>query len=102
MPFSSEQYNEFLKVKNEELKLCPADSYDIILKSAGLFHGSFSDYRLLAANGSPSETERALHNLSLIESFTRAFLDKNLKHEKEPLLDGQSQSAEAKIAKYGN
>jgi predicted esterase len=102
MPFSPEQYNEFLKIKDAELKLCPPVSYDVVLKAVGLFHGSFSDYRLLAANGRPLETEQALHNLSLIESFTRAFLDKNLKHEKEPLLDSSSQSAEAKIEKYGN
>ena len=102
MPFSPEQYNEFLKIKDAELKLCPPGSYDVVLKSAGLFHGSFSDYRLLAANGRPLETEQALHDLSLIESFTQAFLDKNLKHEKEPLLDNPSQSAEAKIEKYGN
>ena len=102
MPFSPEQYNEFLKIKDAELKLCPPGSYDVVLKAAGLFHGSFSDYRLLAANGRPLETEQALHNLSLIESFTRAFLDKSLKREKEPLLDSPSQSAEAKIEKYGN
>jgi hypothetical protein len=101
MPFSPEQYNEFLKIKDAELKLCPPGSYDVLLKAAGLFHGSFSDYRLLAANGAPLETEQALHNLSLIESFTRVFLDKNLKHEKEPLLDSPSQSAEGKIEGYG-
>jgi pimeloyl-ACP methyl ester carboxylesterase len=102
MPFSPEQYNEFLKIKDAELKLCPPGSYDVLLKSAGLFHGSFSDYRLLAANGRPSETEQALHNLSLIESFTRAFLDKTLNQAKEPLLDSPSQSAEANVKEYGN
>ena len=102
MPFSPEQYNEFLKTKDAELRLCPPGSYDVLLKPAGLSHGSFSDYRLLAANGRPLETEQALHNLNLIESFTRAFLDRNLKHEKEPLLDSPSQFAEATIKRYGN
>ena len=101
MPFSPEQYNEFLKIKDAELKLCPPGSYDVLLKSAGLYHGSFSDYKLLAAGGHPLETKEALHNLNLIESFTRAFLDKSLNHAKEPLLDSPSQSAEAKVQGYG-
>lgn len=101
MPFSPEQYNDFLKTKDTEFKLCPLGSYDVLLKSAGLSHGSFSDYRLLAASGNQSETEQALHNLRLIESYTRAFLDKTLKKEKEPLLDAPVQSSEAKVKKYG-
>jgi dienelactone hydrolase len=101
MPFSPEQYNDFLKTKDTEFKLCPPGSYDVLLKSAGLFHGSFSDYRLLAASGNQSETEQALHNLRLIESYTRAFLDKTLKQEKEPLLDAPLQSTDAKVKKYG-
>jgi hypothetical protein len=71
------------------------------LKSAGMYHGSFSDYKLLALAGSPSEAKEALHNLSLIESFARAFLDKSLNQAKEPLLDSPSQSAEAKVKEYG-
>jgi len=102
MPFSPEQYDEFLKTEEAELKLCPSGSYDVLLKSAGMYHGSFSDYKLLAADGDPLETEQALHNLNLIESFTRAFLDKSLNHAKDPLLDSPSQSAEAKVKEYGN
>jgi pimeloyl-ACP methyl ester carboxylesterase len=102
MPFSPEQYDEFLKTEEAELKLCLSGSYDVLLKSAGMYHGSFSDYKLLAADGYPLETEQALHNLNLIESFTRAFLDKSLNHAKEPLLDSPSQSAEAKVKEYGN
>jgi predicted esterase len=101
MPFSPEQYNDFLKIKDAELKRCPPGSYDVLLKSAGIYHGSFSDYKLLATAGHPLETREALHNLSLIESFTRAFLDKTLKQEKEPLLDAPVQSSEAKVKKYG-
>ena len=101
MPFSPEQYDAFLKIKEAELKACPRGSYDVLLKSASLYHGSFSDYKLLALAGNPSETKEALHNLSLIESFTRAFLDKSLNQAKEPLLDSPSQSAEAKVNEYG-
>jgi len=101
MPFSTEQYNEFLKKKDAELNLCPKGSYDVLLKSAGLFHGSFSDYPLLAANGRTSETTLALHNLRLTQSFTRAFLDKYLKDEEEPLLDGSKHDPEATVKQYG-
>lgn len=101
MPFSPEQYNDFLKTKDAEFKLCPPGSYDVLLKAPGLFHGSFSDYRLLAASGHALETEQALHNLTVIESFTRAFLNKSLNHAKEPLFDNPSQSTEAKVKEYG-
>ena len=101
MPFSTEQYNEFLKKKDAELNLCPKGSYDVLLKSAGLFNGSFSDYPLLAANGRTSETTLALHNLRLTQSFTRAFLDKYLKDEEEPLLDGSKHDPEATVKQYG-
>lgn len=102
MPFSPEQYADFLKKKETELNLCPPISYDVLLKSAGLFHGSFSDYPLLAANGRASETEIALHNLYLTQSFTRAFLDKYLKHEEEPLLDDSKHDPEATVKQYGH
>ena len=55
-----------------------------------------------AANGRPQETNEAVRNLRLIESYTRAFLDKTLKQEKEPLLDAPLQSTEAKVKKYGH
>jgi hypothetical protein len=101
MPFSPEQYSEFLKKKDAQLNRCPAISYDVLLKSPGLVHGSFSDYRLLVANGRPLETEQALHNLRLTESFTRAFLDKYLRQMEEPLLDVVPQSDEVTIKRYG-
>ena len=56
---------------------------------------------LRAANGDPVKTEEALHNLRLTESFTRAFLDKNLKGETAPLLDRPAQSPEARVKEYG-
>jgi dienelactone hydrolase len=102
MPFSPEQYNDFLKTKDAELKLCPPGSYDVLLKAPALYHGSFSDWRLLAASGQTPETEQALHNLNLIESFTRAFLGKTLRHTKEPVLDSPSNSSEATVKEYGS
>jgi dienelactone hydrolase len=99
--FNDAQNVEYLKKKEDQLNKCPAGSYDVLLKSAGLVHASFSDYPLLAANGQSSETELALHNLRLTESFILAFLDKNLKHAHEPLLDGEANHLEATVTRYG-
>jgi len=101
MPFSADQYTDFRKKVEAQLNLCPKGSYDVMLKSPGLAHGSFSDYPLRAANGDPAKTEQALHNLHLTQSYTLAFLDKYLKGEKAPLLDEPTQSPEAKVKAYG-
>jgi predicted dienelactone hydrolase len=102
MPFSAAQYSDFRKKVEAQFNLCPKGSYDILLKSPGLSHGSFSDYRLLVANGDPIKTQQALYNLRLTERFTLAFLDKSLRGEKEPLLDEPTQSSEAVITAYGH
>lgn len=102
MPFSPAQYSDFRKKVDAQLSFCPKGSYDVILKAPGLFHGSFSDYPLRAANGDAKQTELAIHNLGLTQRFTRAFLDKTLKGEKEPLLDEPSQSSEATVGRYGH
>jgi pimeloyl-ACP methyl ester carboxylesterase len=102
MPFSPAQYDDFVKKEEGQLDLCPQRSYHVLLKAPGLLHGSFSDYWLRVANGNATQTEEALHNLRLTESFTRAFLDKYLKGEKAPLLDSPSQSPEAVVKEYGH
>jgi len=102
MPFSTAQYSDFRKKVEAQLSLCPKGSYDILLKSPGLSHGSFSDYVLRVANGDPTKTEQALHNLRLTQGYTLAFLNKSLKGEKEPLLDEPSQSSEAIVRVHGH
>ena len=101
MPFSPAQFDDFRKKVEAQLNLCPAGSYDVLLKAPGLFHGSFSDYPLSAAKDA-RENEVAIHNLSLTQRYTRAFLDKYLKGEKEPLLDEASQTSEAEVKSYGH
>lgn len=102
MPFSPAQYSDFRKKVEAQLNQCPKGSYDVLLKSPGLFHGSFSDYRLIAANGDAKQTDIAMHNLDLTRRFTRAFLDKYVMDENEPLLDEPSQSSEAIVRRYGH
>jgi len=81
-----EQHQEFFRKKEAQLAACAPGSYDVTLHSAGMFHGSFSDYPLLVAADSQATTT-ALHNLDLVESFVRAFLSKTFKQTAEPLLD---------------
>ncbi len=100
-PYSETQYNDYLKKKEAELNDCPKGSYDVVFKAPGIFHGSFSDYGLLAAQGRVTETQIAMHNLRLTQSFTVAFLDKYLKGANEPLLDSASHDPEATVTRYG-
>jgi pimeloyl-ACP methyl ester carboxylesterase len=101
-PFTETQNSDYLKEKEAELNRCPMGSYHVVLKAPGLYHGSFSDYGLLAAQGRAAETQIALHNLRLTQSFTLAFLDKCLKRTNEPLLDNASQDPEAVVTRYGH
>jgi len=102
MAATHEQVVEYLKKKDEQLRSCPAGSYAVVLKSPGIAHPSFSDVPLLFAgqNGYP-ETNVVLHNLDLIEAFTREFLGTNLKGEKAPLLDGSKRLPEATVQAVG-
>jgi dienelactone hydrolase len=101
-PYSETQYTDYLKGKEAELNRCPMGSYHVVLKSPGLYHGSFSDYPLLAAQGRVGETQIALHNLRLTQSFTLAFLDRYLKQANEPLLDNTARDPEAVVTRYGH
>jgi dienelactone hydrolase len=99
--FDDAQNAEYLRKKEEQLEKCPAGSYDVVLKSEGLMHGSFSDFPLLMANGHVKETELALDNLRLIESYILAFLDKNLKSAKTSPLYNEANHSEATVKAYG-
>jgi hypothetical protein len=101
-PYSETQYSDYLKEMEAELNRCPTGSYHVILKAPSLYHGSFSDYPLLAAQGRVGETQTALHNLRLTQSFTLAFLDKYLKQANESLLDNASPGPEATVTRYGH
>jgi dienelactone hydrolase len=101
MGFNAAQNDVFLKKKEDQLSRCPAGSYDVILKSPGLVHGSFSDYPLLAAMGRSTETRVALHNLSLTASYIDAFLDQTLNHVNSPLLEIGGNHPEATVKQYG-
>ena len=101
-PYSEAQYTDYLKEMEAELSRCPLGSYHVLLKAPKLYHGSFSDYPLLAAQGRVGETQTALHNLRLTQSFTLAFLDKYLKQANETLLDNASKGPEAVVTRYGH
>ncbi len=102
MGFNAAQNDIYLKKKEDQLSRCPEGSYDVVLKSTGLVHGSFSDYPLLAAMGRSTETKDALHNLSLTESYIIGFLDQNLNHTSSPLFNVKSNHSEAIVKQYGH
>jgi pimeloyl-ACP methyl ester carboxylesterase len=82
-----EQKLAFFQKEKEQLAKCPPGSYDVVLNPPGMMHGSFSDAFLVHSPNTPGETARALHNLTLTQSYILAFLDKNLKGQPAPLLD---------------
>jgi pimeloyl-ACP methyl ester carboxylesterase len=97
------EHAAYFKKKEEQLQTCRPGSYDVILRSPGIAHSSFTDIPLLFAgqDGFPLKGV-ALHNLDLIERYVREFLDKNLKDEKAPLLDsGNGLVPEATVQPYG-
>jgi dienelactone hydrolase len=102
MGFNPAQNDVFLKKKEDQLNRCPAESFDVLLKSPGLVHGSFSDYPLFAAMGKSTEAKDALRNLTLIESYIEAFLDQTLNQKHSPLLENAADHPEATVKQYGH
>lgn len=95
------QEEAFSRKKEEQLRACPAGTYDVILHSPGIAHPSFSDIPVLFAgqDGYP-ELKLVLHNADLIEEFVRAFLDKNFgTSASDSVLDRPP--AEAEVKAYG-
>jgi hypothetical protein len=99
--YTAEQEAGYLKKKEAQLNACPIGSYDIVLKSAGLNHGSFSDVPLLFANGNKAEIGDALYNLRSTQAFIQAFLDKYLQHDTGALLNDPSQYPGTVVTRYG-
>jgi len=85
---TKEEIQEYFRKKEHQLQSCAPGSYNVILKSPGVAHPSFSDTPLFFAGtqGYP-EISAVRHNHRLIQSFIRAFLDKNLRGRKAPLID---------------
>jgi hypothetical protein len=99
-----DQIADYKRVRQQQLQELRAGSYAVVLHSPEIAHPSFSDVPLLfhGQDGYP-ETPIVLHNLNLITQFIRAFLDKTLLDEKEPLLDGRtSPVSEAVVTPYGS
>jgi pimeloyl-ACP methyl ester carboxylesterase len=94
----------YFKKKEEQLQTSRPGSYDVVLRSTGIAHPSFSDIPLLLAgqDGYPL-TPIVLHNHELIERYVREFLGRNLRQEKTPLLDSVNGSVgEATVQRYGH
>ena len=99
-----DQMANYEKVKQQQFQELRPGSYDVVLHSPGIAHPSFSDVPLLfhGQAGYP-EPPVALHNLGLITGFVRAFLDKSLLGQKQPLFDGRTSPVpEALVTSYGD
>jgi dienelactone hydrolase len=101
MSGTREELQEYFRKKEQQLQSCAAGSYNVILKSSGMAHPSFSDIPLFFAGtqGYP-EASVVRRNHRLIQSFIRAFLDKNLQGRKAPLID-EASHPEATVRRYG-
>jgi predicted esterase len=100
--FDAAQEAEYIKKKEAQLKACSIGSYDVVLKSAGLNHASFSDVPLLFANGKKTETGEALHNLLATQAFTRSFLDKSLSDGAGRLFNNPAEYPGTLVTAYGH
>ena len=97
------QHEEYFKKREAQLESCPKGTYAVVLRTPGIMHGSFSDYALLSAGDRSDEVNQALHNLDLIETFIRAFLERTLDHAKGTLLDGgMAAHPEVDVVAYGH
>jgi pimeloyl-ACP methyl ester carboxylesterase len=98
-----DQKQEFFRIKENQLSTCcPAGTYDVIIKSPGIAHPSFSDIPLLLAgeDGYPAP-DLVSHNIDLIEKFVLAFLDNNLTgRQTSNVFD--SSTTETEIKPYGS
>jgi len=96
------QHLDYFKKREQQLEMCPRGTYAVVLRSPAIVHGSFSDYALLAAGDRKDEIDKALHNLDLIETYIRAFLERTLNHEKGTLFDANhAANPEAEVSAYG-
>jgi predicted dienelactone hydrolase len=100
--FDAAQEAEYIKKKKAQLNACPRGSYDVVLKSAGLNHASFSDVPLLFANGKKTETGEALYNLRATQAFTLSFLNKVLSGDAGRLFNDPSEYPGTIITPYGH
>jgi predicted dienelactone hydrolase len=99
-----DQITEYKKIKEKQFQELRPGSFDVVLHSPEIAHPSFSDVPLLfhGQDGYP-ETPIVLHNFDLITKFVRAFLDKTLLGEKQPLFDGRTAPVpEAVVTAYGH
>ena len=98
---SPSQHQEFFKIKEQQLSdCCPFGACDVILKSRGIAHPSFSDIPILfAGEDDYPPPEQVSHNIALIEKYVRGFLDKTLNGAQNKTFD--SPDAEAEIKLYG-
>lgn len=81
------RWNRFLAHEHEQLAQCGPGSYLVLLDRPGMNHASFSDGPILNARD-PEQVAVAMGNLQVTKELERAFLDRSLRRNSEPILEG--------------
>jgi dienelactone hydrolase len=98
-----EQHLEYFKKREAQLEATRPGTFAVVLHSAGIVHGSFSDDPFLEAGGQEQKLSVARHNLDLIEEFVLGYLDRNFKGDRETLFDRvEARPADAEVQAYGH
>jgi pimeloyl-ACP methyl ester carboxylesterase len=84
----------------KELADCRGSTTEVRIGTAGFRHSSYTDIPWLQAEGDARDTARALQALAVIEGYTLAFLDKNLKGAKDTLLDRPPRTREVRVSRW--
>ena len=96
-----QEHEAYFGKREEQLRQAPAGSYDVVLRAAGMRHSSFSDGPILNAGSDNQVRHVAEHNLEIIETMVRTFLDDTLGHGKKPVLT-LLPASDAEIHRIGN
>lgn len=95
-----QEHEAYFRKREEQLRQAPAGSYDVILRAGGMRHSSFSDGPILNAGSDIEARHAAEHNLEIIETAVRTFLDDTLGHGTKPVLT--LPASDAQIHRIGN
>jgi dienelactone hydrolase len=75
----------------EFYKSVKGSSYEVIINTPGIGHGSFSDLTLLESGQSEKTITHRRRAMEITRYFTRAFFDRYLREQPAALLDNRSQ-----------
>lgn len=91
-----------LATDEKQLRECPGGSYHVLITTDGISHASFTDQPFIAAETEQQNTQAAAA-LGIIEAYTVAFFDRELKHKKNTVLDDKdASSSRVTVERHGS